>query len=61
MFDEILKLTKEVKEKYPYLRFQQIMSIAAFHGGWKDNDLFYCSDSIILKGLKSILSDVAEI
>ena len=32
-----------------------MMSIAAQKAGWKDNDLFYCPDDTIIKGLKLML------
>lgn len=55
--DEILNLTNVVHAIYPMLRFQQIMSIAAQKAGWKDNDLFYCPDDIIVSGLKLMIND----
>ncbi len=55
--DEILNLVKVVHAIYPMLRFQQIMSIAAQKAGWKDNDLFYCPDDIIVSGLKLMMND----
>ncbi len=55
--DEILNLAKVVHAIYPMLRFQQIMSIAAQKAGWKDNDLFYCPDDIIVSGLKLMMND----
>lgn len=55
--DEILSLTKVVHAIYPMLRFQQMMSIAAQKAGWKDNDLFYCPDDTIIKGLKLMLEE----
>lgn len=55
--DEILNLAKVVHTIYPMLRFQQIMSIAAQKAGWKDNDLFYCPDDIIVSGLKLMMND----
>lgn len=55
--DEILSLAKVVNAIYPMLRFQQMMSIAAQKAGWKENDLFYCPDDIIVSGLKLMLND----
>ena len=40
-----------IKQNKPELRLCQILSIAAKEADWKDNDLFYCSDETILKGL----------
>lgn len=42
----------EIHQKRPELRVSQIMSIAAHMGGWENNDLFYCPDAVILKGLE---------
>lgn len=44
-----------VKGLYPELRICQILSIAAHHGGWSDNDLFYCPDEVIEKGLNHMI------
>lgn len=49
---QIAMLIYEVKKVRPELRLCQILSIAANKVGWKDNDLFYCSDETILKGLQ---------
>lgn len=55
--DEVLSLAKVASVIYPMLRFQQMMSIAAQKAGWKDNDLFYCPDDTIIKGLKLMLEE----
>lgn len=55
--NEILSLIKVINNKYPMLRFQQMMSIAAQKAGWKDDDLFYCPDDTIIKGLKLMLEE----
>ena len=55
--DEIFELAKVVHTIYPMLRFQQMMSIAAQKAGWKENDLFYCPDDVIVSGLKFMLND----
>lgn len=34
------------------LRLGQLISDAAKAGGWKDSDIFYCPDEVLLKGLK---------
>ena len=41
-----------VRKKYPELRLCQLLSIAAYKAGWANEDLFYCPDSTILKGLE---------
>ena len=40
-----------LKEDVPSLRFCQFVSNVAKLGGWDDDDLFYCPDEIITKGL----------
>lgn len=42
---------------YPELRLQQIMTIAARKSGWLNEDLFYCPDETITRGLEIILSE----
>lgn len=42
----------EIHQKRPELRVCQIMSIAAQMGGWGNDDLFYCPNEVILKGLE---------
>lgn len=49
---QIAMLIYEIKKVHLELRLCQILSIAANKAGWKDNDLFYCSDETILKGLQ---------
>ncbi len=53
--EDILELIQKVQNKYPSLRFSQIVNIAANRGGWTQKDLFYCPNEIIFKGLKLIL------
>lgn len=51
-------LTMKIIAKHPELRFQQIMSIAAHKAGWKQDDLFYCPNDVIIKGLDLLLQEV---
>lgn len=39
-------------KQHPELRLCQVLSIAAHKAGWANEDLFYCPDSTILKGLE---------
>lgn len=55
--NKIFKLTKIIREEHPFLRCMQIMQIAAFLAGWENSDLFYCPDSVILKGLNMMVND----
>lgn len=48
----ILRTLCEIHQKRQELRVCQIMSIAAHMGGWENDDLFYCPDAVILKGLE---------
>lgn len=60
MFENIISHVRAIKAIYPELRFQQIMTIAAQKADWKDNDLFYCPDEIILKGLTRFLTELCS-
>lgn len=48
----ILHALCEIHQRWPELRVCQTMSIAAQMGGWENDDLFYCPDAVILKGLE---------
>lgn len=52
---QIAMLIYEIKKVHSELRLCQILSIAANKAGW-DDDLFYCSDETILKGLQIMKS-----
>ena len=53
---QIAMIISEIKKFHHELRLCQILSIAANKADWKDNDLFYCSDETILKGLQIMKS-----
>lgn len=55
MSEEIINLVNKLKIKHPELRIGQIMIISAKKGGWTTDDIFYCPNEIILKGLKNML------
>lgn len=38
--------------KHPELRITQLVYYLAKLGGWENNDIFYCPDEVILKGLQ---------
>lgn len=57
MFETIFYNVRAINQIHPELRFQQIMTIAAQKAGWKDNDLFYCPNEIIEKGLAILLEE----
>lgn len=48
----IFSLLYEIHQKHPELRVCQILSISANLAGWGNDDLFYCPDSVILKGFE---------
>lgn len=53
--DEVMRLRNELAKyckHHPELRLCQVLSIAAHKAGWASEDLFYCPDSTILKGLE---------
>lgn len=54
MQNELIRLLAEISESNPELRICQIISNAAKLGGWNPDDIFYCSDAILLDGLKKI-------
>ena len=60
MFENIFCKVRAINTIHPELRFQQIMSIAAKKAGWNDNDLFYCPNEIILKGLTLFLEEYSS-
>lgn len=51
MFDKMISNIWAVHTHRPELRFAQILAIAAAKAGWKGNDIFYCPDDILEKGL----------
>lgn len=53
--ESILCLLGEIKQKHPELRVCQILSNAALMAGWRIDDLFYCPDATILKGINSYM------
>lgn len=57
--EQIESLLSCISKRSPKLRICQIMVIAAKKGGWNQDDIFYCPDDILLKGLQ-ILSDEAQ-
>lgn len=53
--DEAMNLRNALAKfckQHPELRLCQVLSIAAHKVGWANDDLFYCPDSTILKGLE---------
>lgn len=60
MFESIFAKIRVINQEHPALRFQQIMSIAAMKAGWSQNDLFYCPNEIIEKGLDLMMSEILQ-
>lgn len=59
-FEEIFQMMRVAHRVNPELRFQQIMSLAATNAGWTQDDLFYCPDNLIIKGLSSFIEEVRK-
>lgn len=55
--DEIYYRTLFINRLFPELRTQQIMSMAAKKAGWKNDDLFYCEDATLIKGLQMVVDE----
>lgn len=55
---EIKEMISCISNCCPELRISQIMVNAAIKGGWNQNDIFYCPDDILLKGLQMIWDEV---
>lgn len=49
--ETINRYIKICLQLYPELRYCQLVSNAAALGGWQDNDVFYCEDEMLKKGL----------
>ena len=55
--DEIYYRLLFINRIFPQIRTQQIMSMAANKAGWKNNDLFYCEDATLIKGLQMVVDE----
>lgn len=55
MQNELINLLAEISASNPQLRMCQIISNATKLGGWNLDDIFYCSDEILLNGLQKII------
>ena len=56
MKEELLQLISEAIVKHPELRLGQLLENAAYFGDWKNTDIFYCPDEVLVTGLKIILN-----
>ena len=54
---KIVKLMTEVIELHPEWRVGQTMLIAARAGGWTSDDIFYCPDDTLTKGMEAIIKE----
>lgn len=52
----IHSMLQYILQEHPELRYAQIIFIAAQYGEWNDNDVFYCPDDILYRGLKQFIS-----
>ena len=57
---DIQAYSKIIFKRHPELRFLQLMYIAAKNGGWKNDDIFYCPDDVLIAGLKKIVDDIND-
>lgn len=57
----IMEFVTTVKLYHPELRVGQILSNAAHKGGWKDNDIFYCPDDTLKRGLVMMIEEALKI
>lgn len=58
MTEDISRYIKLYHDIFPMLRYTQIVSNAAKAGGWNNNDVFYCPDETLLRGLRILLEKV---
>ena len=42
---------------FPELRIGQLLVNAAHKGGWNQDDIFYCPDDVIEKGIKLLIEE----
>lgn len=49
---ELRYLLSMASKYYPEMRMCQIITNAAKHAGWTNDDVFYCPDETLIKGLK---------
>lgn len=57
MFETIFRNVRAISQIHPELRFTQIITMAANRAGWKENDLFYCTNEMIEKGLEILVKE----
>lgn len=51
----LLEKIRKLCELHHDSELWRILVIAAYEGGWEDNNLFYCPDDILEKGIDSLL------
>lgn len=49
-----------IKVSYPELRVRQILVNAAHKAGWENDDIFYCPDEVLKKGLIEISQEIVK-
>lgn len=54
---KIMEILLYALKKDSMLRIGQIITAAAAMGGWCSNDIFYCTDEVLLKGLKLLYKE----
>ena len=53
--NSIIRLIKLAHQAHPEMRICQLIFFAAKVGGWNNDDVFYCSDETLIRGLEQIL------
>lgn len=53
----ILSLLCAVKAKVPNLSVPQLLKVAAQREGWDNDDLYWCPEELLERGLESLLED----
>lgn len=51
----VLEYLKVFWHKYPDMRLCQLLHLIASRSGWKNNDLYYLEDDVVLKYIKTEL------
>jgi len=53
--EPMLNDLKELWQKHPDLRLCQLLSWLAGNSGWKNNDLFYLEDNVVMERIQKEL------
>lgn len=56
----IMEYIRYIKVSHPELRVGQILVNAAHKAGWENDDIFYCPDEMLKKGLIEIAQEIVK-